>query len=66
MEEMNFRYAKIEDAKMLAEVGAETFWDAYHEESTLEMRYLKSYIAKTFTEEILRKEIKGDEITYLR
>ena len=62
---MNFRHAKIEDAKMLADVGAETFWDTYHTESILEMDYIKTYIAQTFTEEIINLELKGDEIIYL-
>lgn len=62
---MDIRYATKEDAKILADVGAETFWDTYNTESILEMSFIKAYIAQTFTEEIIRQELEGDEIIYL-
>lgn len=62
---MKIRYATIEDAEMLAGIGAETFWDAYHTDSHLEQGFIKSHIASTFTVDKMRSELEQENIIYL-
>ncbi len=62
---MNFRYAEKVDAGLLADVSAETFWDAYNTESILDQDFIKAYIAKTFSEEVIAEELADEEIIYI-
>ena len=65
MEEINFRYATIEDALMLSKLGAETFWDAYQTESCLEKKHIKAYIAGAFDLKTIKAEIADRNTLFL-
>lgn len=62
---MTIRYATIKDAKILAEIGAETFWDTYHRNPHLEWKDLKAHINSTFTFAKLEAELRREDIIYL-
>jgi len=62
---MKIRYAKTEDAKILGELGAETFWDAYRTESNLEKQHIKAYITQAFSQKTIEQEIIDDNILFL-
>jgi ribosomal protein S18 acetylase RimI-like enzyme len=62
---MKIRYATSEDAELLAKIGAETFWDAYHTDSHLERTFIKTHIASTFTPEQMGSELGRENIIYL-
>ena len=65
MGKTNIRFALVDDAKMLADLARETFWDAYNTESKLERRHIKAYMEKSFTREILENELIDKNLRYL-
>lgn len=62
---MKIRYAKKEDAKLLAKIGAETFWETYGGDSHLENEYIKAHIKLTFTERKIAAELETENVVYL-
>ncbi len=62
---MKIRYATNEDAELLAEIGGETFWDAYHTDDHLDAKNIKAHIAKTFIIEVIERELDNENIIYL-
>ncbi len=62
---MKIRYGKFDDFKLLARIGEETFWDAYHTESILKQNHLRAHIEKTFNGGQMKLELKQEKIIYL-
>lgn len=62
---MKIRYATNDDAELLSEIGGETFWDTYHEESILDQNYIKTHIENTFNSEQMKSELDNEKIIYL-
>jgi len=60
---MNIRFAVADDAKMLAEMGAKTFYDAFAKDNTPENIAL--YLEKSFSPEIQRAQLSDPEIVFL-
>ncbi len=59
------RKATTDDAQMLSELAAMTFWDAYRGESKLENQYLKAYIDSAFNLGQIETEIKEKTTIFL-
>ena len=60
---MNLRYGKPEDANVLAEIGAKTFYDAYVK--AVDKENLKMVIRGTFSEERQLEEINNPDTIFL-
>ena len=60
---MKIRYGTIDDAAMLAELGAKTFYDTYASDNTAEN--ISAYIGKSFSTEIQSNELADTNIIFL-
>jgi diamine N-acetyltransferase len=60
---MNIRHATIEDAALLAELGAKTFYDTYVKDNTPEN--MKLHLNNSFSEEIQLKELSQPDHVHL-
>ena len=60
---MNIRYGTTEDAKMLAELGARTFYDTFAKDNTPEN--IDAYLKKSFSNEIQLNELSRPDIIFL-
>ena len=60
---MNIRYGTLADAKLLAEIGAKTFYDAFAKDNTPENIAL--YLEKSFSPEIQLAQLSDPEIVFL-
>ena len=60
---MNIRYGTTEDAKMLAELGARTFYDTFAKDNTPEN--IDAYLKKSFSPEIQFNELSQPDIIFL-
>jgi diamine N-acetyltransferase len=60
---MNIRYGTTNDAKMLSDLGAKTFYDTFAKDNTSEN--ITSYIKESFSPEIQFKELSDPEIIFL-
>lgn len=60
---MELRYGGPKDAKVLAEIGKKTFYDAYVKDVDLEN--LKTVIEETFSEELQLQEINNSDSLFL-
>ena len=60
---MNIRYGTIDDAKMLSELGAKTFYDTFAKDNTPEN--ISLYMKKSFSTEIQLNELSRPDIIFL-
>ena len=60
---MNIRYGNLNDAKMLSELGAKTFYDAFEKDNT--PLNMKAYLKKSFSPEIQLYELTQPEVIFL-
>src|SRR5687768_13281611 len=60
---MKIRYGTIDDAAMLADLGAKTFYDTYASDNTAEN--ISAYIGKSFSTEIQSNELADTNIIFL-
>jgi diamine N-acetyltransferase len=60
---MHIRYGTTEDAKVLAELGARTFYDTFAKDNKSEN--IQSYLEKSFSPEIQQKELSDPNIIFL-
>jgi len=60
---MMIRYGTTEDAKMLSELGARTFYDTFAEANTPEN--MNAYLKRSFSLEIQFKELSQPDIIFL-
>jgi ribosomal protein S18 acetylase RimI-like enzyme len=60
---MNIRYGTTKDAKMLAELGARTFYDTFAKDNTPEN--IDAYLKKSFSPEIQFNELSQPDIIFL-
>jgi diamine N-acetyltransferase len=60
---MNIRYGTTEDAKMLAELGARTFYDTFAKDNT--PANIDAYLKKSFSPEIQFNELSQPDIIFL-
>lgn len=60
---MELRYGGPKDAKVLAEIGKKTFYDAYVKD--VDLKNLKTVIEETFSEELQLKEINNSDTLFL-
>jgi len=60
---MNIRYGTIEDAKMLSELGARTFYDTFAKDNTPEN--MDAYLKKSFSPEIQFNELSQPDVIFL-
>ena len=60
---MKVRYGIVDDATMLSELGAKTFYDTYARDNTPEN--IDSYISKSFSKEIQLNELSDTNIVFL-
>ena len=60
---MNIRYGKAEDAKILSDLGARTFYDAFAKDNTPEN--IDAYIKKSFSPDIQFNEILQPVVVFL-
>ena len=60
---MNIRYGTTEDAKMLAELGARTFYDTFAKDNTPEN--IDAYLKKSFSPEIQLNELSEADNIFL-
>ena len=65
MEEVNIRYATIEDAEMLADLSWRTFYDAFADHPKNAPNDLKAYMDEAFNAEQLRKELMDEKAIFL-
>jgi GNAT superfamily N-acetyltransferase len=63
MTELNIRYGKAEDAQMLADIGAETFYDAYVPD--IPAQHVADFVAAIFSPEIQSAELADPATTFL-
>ena len=63
--EIMIRLATHEDAKILATLGANTFWDTYHTNSNVEQKFIKKYISKAFSVEKIKSELADKNTFFL-
>jgi hypothetical protein len=59
---MNIRYANLQDALMLAELGAKTFFDTFAKDNTPEN--MRLHLEKSFSKEIQLSEL-SQPVQYL-
>jgi diamine N-acetyltransferase len=60
---MNIRYGTTEDARMLSELGARTFYDTFAEDNTPEN--MAAYLKKSFSPDIQRNELSQPDMIFL-
>jgi diamine N-acetyltransferase len=60
---MNIRYGTTNDAKLLAELGAKTFYDTFAKDNT--PQNIASYIKELFSSEIQLNELSDPDIIFL-
>ena len=60
---MHIRYGTPNDAKMLSELGAETFYDTFAKDNTPEN--IDAYLKKSFSPEIQFKELSEPDIIFI-
>ena len=60
---MNIRYGKTEDAKILADLGARTFYDAFAKDNTREN--IDAYIKKSFSPDLQFNELLQPVVVFL-
>ena len=60
---MNIRYGTTDDAKMLSELGAKTFYDTFAKDNTPEN--ISLYIKKSFSTEVQFNELSDSNIIFL-
>lgn len=60
---MKIRYATIEDAKLLSEMGAKTFQDTFARDNTPEN--MEIYLKTSFSPEIQRQELSAADVVFL-
>jgi diamine N-acetyltransferase len=60
---MNIRYGTKDDAQMLSELGAKTFYDTFAAENTPEN--MKAYMGKSFSPEIQLHELSQPDVIFL-
>lgn len=60
---MNIRYGNTEDATMLAELGAKTFYETFAKDNTPEN--ISLYMKKSFSKEIQLNELSKPDIIFL-
>jgi diamine N-acetyltransferase len=60
---VNIRYGTTNDAKLLAELGAKTFYDTFAKDNTPEN--IASYIKESFSPEIQLNELSDPDIIFL-
>jgi ribosomal protein S18 acetylase RimI-like enzyme len=60
---MNLRYATLDDADMLSQLGAKTFFDTFAEDNTPEN--MEAYLKASFSPEIQRAELSAPENVFL-
>lgn len=60
---MNIRYGTTEDAKMLSELGARTFYDTFAKDNTPEN--IDAHLKKSFSPEIQFNELSQPDVTFL-
>ena len=60
---MNIRYGTTEDAKMLAELGAKTFYDTFAKDNTPEN--MDAYLKRSFSPEIQFNELSESDVIFL-
>ena len=60
---MNIRYGDLGDAKVLSELGAKTFYDAFAKDNTPEN--MNAYLKKSFSPEIQFQELSQPEVIFL-
>lgn len=65
MQSIEFRYATPTDAAMLANLTANTFWDAYERDSNLERKYIRDYMSTAFSIEQITLELAEEKTIYL-
>jgi len=60
---MNIRYARLEDAEMLSDLGAKTFYDTFAKDNTPEN--IDAHLKKSFSPEIQTSEISHPDNVFL-
>ena len=60
---MNIRYGNIDDAKMLSELGAKTFYDTFAKDNTPEN--MAAHLKKSFSPEIQLAELANPDHIFL-
>lgn len=60
---MNIRYGTTEDAKMLSELGAKTFYDTFAKDNTPEN--MEAYLKRSFSPEIQFHELSQPDVIFL-
>src|SRR5687768_4239738 len=60
---MNIRYGTTEDAKILAELGARTFYDTFTKDNTPEN--MDAYLKESFSPEIQFNELSEPDVIFL-
>jgi diamine N-acetyltransferase len=60
---MNIRYGTTDDARMLSELGAKTFYDTFAQDNTPEN--IEAYLKKSFSPEIQLGELADPNIIFL-
>jgi GNAT superfamily N-acetyltransferase len=60
---MNIRYGTTEDAKMLSELGARTFYDTFAKDNTPEN--IDAYLKRSFSPEIQFNELSQPDVIFL-
>lgn len=61
--EMNIRYVTADDAAMLAEFGANAFYDSFAKDNTEEN--IRSYLKRTYSPDIQLKELTNPDVVFL-
>jgi GNAT superfamily N-acetyltransferase len=62
---MEIRFGKPEDAKMLAEIGRKTFFDAFHAHPKNAPSDMEIYMNQAFGEQIQAAELSDENTVYL-
>lgn len=65
MPKLNIRIATVEDADLLADLGAYTFWHTYRDNPNAEEKDLRAYIESTYDPEVVRRELIDEGFRYL-
>lgn len=59
---VSVRYATVDDAGLLAKLGAKTFYDTFRSENTEED--IQAYIKKAYAEELIKELLLGTSVQY--
>ena len=60
---MNIRYGTLDDAKMLSELGARTFYDTFAKDNTPEN--INAHLKRSFSPEIQASELSQPDVIFL-